>query len=110
MDFGRMQETSDGDKDFEYELFTIYLEDCADRLQKVRDAVQDGNADCLHREAHTIKGSSANVGTTRLHELALALESADISDADGATSALISQLDEEFERVKDAIEAYLNGG
>ncbi|MDP2323464.1 MAG: Hpt domain-containing protein, partial [Gammaproteobacteria bacterium] len=92
--------------EFEQELFAAYLEDCVERIERLHTALADGDAVTFNREAHTVKGASANVGTTRLHEMAQALESADFADT-GTISALISDVDAEFQCVKAAIEAYL---
>lgn len=106
MDFARIQDTSDGDIEFEQELFAAYLEDCSDRMARLHTALAEGNTELLHREAHTVKGASANVGTTHLHEIALKIERADIADTD-SISGYIREAEAEFERVKAAINEYL---
>lgn len=110
LDFSRIQDTSDGDAEFEQELFAAYIEDCSDRIARLRGAIADQDSASLRREAHTIKGASANVGTTQLHELAQALESADPGANGGATTDLVAEIEAEFDRVKTAIESYLGAG
>jgi HPt (histidine-containing phosphotransfer) domain-containing protein len=106
VDFTRIQETSDGDTDFERELLEVFVEDCEDRLQRLRAAITAGRQDEIVREAHTIKGAAANVGTTELQGLATQLEVlADASTPEG--HALLGQLTEAFGRVKAAIGEYL---
>lgn len=107
MDFSRIQDTSDGDTEFEQELFEAYVEDCADRIARLRAAREAGDLDAFHREAHTVKGASANVGTTRLHRIAHELELLEFSD-DGAIDEVLGRVDAEFEQVKGAIRAYLD--
>jgi HPt (histidine-containing phosphotransfer) domain-containing protein len=107
VDFTRIQETSDGDKEFEKELFLIFLEDCAERLEFLRTAVSDNDVDRVHLEAHTIKGADANVGTTHLHEIAFLLEEMDGAAIPDAGGAIIADLDAEFSRVKGAITDYV---
>ena len=106
VDFSRIRETSDGDTDFERELFGLFLEDCEERLQRLGAALAAGRLSEIHREAHTIKGAAANVGTTRLQEIAGRLEAL----SDGASpegQALAGEMVTEFARVKVAVEAYL---
>ena len=106
VDFTRIQETSDGDTEFERELLGVFIEDCEDRLQRLVAAIAAGRRDEIKREAHTIKGASANVGTTQLQEIATQLEAL----SDGSTpegQALTEQLADEFVRVKAAIGEYL---
>lgn len=107
VDFTRIQETSDGDIEFEQELFAIYLEDCKERIGSLRDAVTAQDTTLLHREAHTIKGSSVNVGTTRLHEIAHQIESASAGDT-ALLQQKLNELESEFGRVQTAIETYLS--
>lgn len=106
VDFTRIQETSDGDTEFERELLGVFIEDCEDRIQRLGAAIAAGRSDEIKREAHTIKGAAANVGTIQLQEIATRLEAL----SDGSTpegQALTNQLSEEFERVKAAIGDYL---
>lgn len=106
VDFSRIKETSDGDTEFERELFGVFIEDCEERLQRLEEALAGGRLSEIHREAHTIKGAAANVGTTRLQDIAMRLEAlADGASAEG--QALLRQLSEEFALVKVAILAYL---
>jgi len=107
VDFSRIKETSDGDTDFEKELFGVFLEDCEERLERLNEALTAGRLSEIQREAHTIKGAAANVGTTRLQEIAMHLEAlADAAAPEGKT--LASQLADEFARVKSAILDYLS--
>lgn len=106
VDFSRIKETSDGDTDFERELFGVFIEDCEERLQRLEEALAAGRLSEIRREAHTIKGAAANVGTTRLQDIAMHLEAlADGASAEG--QALARQLTDEFALVKVAILAYL---
>jgi HPt (histidine-containing phosphotransfer) domain-containing protein len=108
MDFSRIKETSDGDTEFERELFGVFIEDCEERLQRLDSALLARHPGEIQREAHTIKGAAANVGTTRLQDIAMHLEAL----SDGTTAegqALVAQLVEEFARVKASILTYLEG-
>ena len=107
VDFSRIKETSDGDTDFEKELFGVFLEDCEERIERLNAALAAGRLSEIQREAHTIKGAAANVGTTHLQEIAMHLEAlADASSPDGKT--LANQLEEEFGRVRTAVLDYLS--
>lgn len=106
MDFSRIRETSDGDTDFERELFGVFIEDCEDRLTRLRTAISEHRLTDAQREAHTIKGAAANVGTTRLQEIARSIEGLNGASM-GSGEELLEQLEAEFLRVKIAIEGYL---
>ena len=106
VDFSRIKETADGDTEFERELFGVFIEDCEERLQRLDEALTAGRLDEIHREAHTIKGAAANVGTTRLQDIAMHLEAlSDGASAEG--QSLVRQLASEFVLVKGAILSYL---
>ena len=107
VDFERIRETSDGDKEFEQDLFGIYLQDCADRIDKLEAAITGGDFATVQLEAHTIKGSSANIGTTHLQGIAAALEHAEDSDVTKNGPALLKELKTEYARVRGAIDSYL---
>jgi len=70
----------------------------------LRDAVAQADAPKIHHLAHTLKGSSSNLGATRLAALSAALEkqgrTATLTDAPG----VLTQLEQEFDRVRRALE------
>tara|TARA_R110001592_G_scaffold139680_1_gene359727 strand:- start:28 stop:396 length:369 start_codon:yes stop_codon:yes gene_type:complete len=108
MDFSRIQDTSDGDVEFEQELFTVFLEDCEARIGLLRAAISSESLAPVHMEAHTIKGAGANVGTSKLHDIAADIERLDAGALAEKGSALFGELETEFVRVKTAITDYLN--
>lgn len=109
VDFRRIQETSDGDTDFEKELFNVFLEDCGERLTLLETALEKGDVNAVHLEAHTIKGAGSNVGTTLLHEIAARIEKSDDSVLAESGATMMAELREEFGRTKNSISAYLDG-
>ena len=58
MDFSRIKETSDGDTEFERELFGVFIEDCEERLQRLDSALLARHPGEIQREAHTIPGAA----------------------------------------------------
>jgi HPt (histidine-containing phosphotransfer) domain-containing protein len=107
VDFERIKDTSGGDKEFEQDLFGIFLQDCAERMDKLQSAIAGGDIATVRLEAHTIKGSGANVGTTHLQEIAAALEHAEDVDVTRNGPALLEELKTEFAKVRGAIDSYL---
>lgn len=106
----RLHETCQGDRAFEAELLTVFLEDCASRIESLSQSVAAGDEAGIYREAHTIKGASLNVGTTRLHQFAAELEGLrGAFDGDRAL-ALLSGLRAEFTRVEAFTAEYLSRG
>jgi HPt (histidine-containing phosphotransfer) domain-containing protein len=62
-----------GDPETEVALATMFLDQSADRLPAMREAIASEDAERLHRLAHGLKGSAATIGATRMSEIARAL-------------------------------------
>lgn len=93
--------------DFIAELAALYLSEASARITDLRDAVEAGDAPGAFAAAHTMAGSSANLGATDLAALCAALARACQSgDLYGATDAL-ERIDREFERVVPAVRALI---
>ena len=113
VDLDHVRETTDGDVKFMRELFDIYLADTRDRLAELEElarAHEQGRQyqlDAIGRVAHTIKGSSANVGARQLRRLASGLEGAITDNRPEETAHHYQKLCDEFVRVRDFIQDYL---
>ena len=67
----------DGDRDLLLELIDVFFEDAPQRVEAVRRALADRDAEAVYRAAHALKGSAGNFGApnvvgraNRLEELA----------------------------------------
>jgi len=89
-------------EDFLREIVTIFLEDTPLRLNELDEALKAADAPKFARAAHSIKGSSSNVGAVRLRAEAEAMERKAHLGLDGAAEAVV-RLREEFERTKQAL-------
>ncbi|CAM2068356.1 Hpt domain-containing protein [Sulfidibacter corallicola] len=76
VDLSRIQETSDGDTEFEQELIEMYLDDAAVHARKIAGSVASSDADSIKATAHTLKGASANIGAQSIQEIAFEIEKA----------------------------------
>ncbi|WP_043585942.1 Hpt domain-containing protein [Geminisphaera colitermitum] len=66
-----------GDNDggaFLREILGIYFADMPARLRELRERLAEGDQSGFTRAAHTIKGSSANVGAARVRAMAEEIE------------------------------------
>ena len=59
------------------DIFETFLDDTPLRFAQVRAGMECGEAGTVRREAHSIKGSSAQIGAATLSAIAAALESGD---------------------------------
>jgi len=81
------------------DVIPVYLEDNKQRMQKLAEAVAAGRADQVKLYAHAIKGAAANMGATRLTELAYQLECAGRDGDRDKIETLFPQVQAEFNRV-----------
>jgi HPt (histidine-containing phosphotransfer) domain-containing protein len=96
-----LRELNPGDNgEFLREIVSIYVEDTPKRLAELKSCLASGDVATFTRAAHTIKGSSANVGAQVLKAIAERLEAISRRDGLGGVSGLIADCDAEFERVK----------
>ena len=79
------------------------LVDAAGRVAALRGAVGAGDVECVRREAHALKGTSATIGAMRLAELCGELERRGREGAvDGAT-ALSDRLEGALDAARDEL-------
>ncbi len=94
----------EGDDSFLREVIEIFVTDTPVRMTELRNSLATGDQATFTRAAHSIKGSSSNVGAQRLCEMAKELEN-DSRDAIAGLEARIEQLNEAFLEAKAALEA-----
>ncbi|GAB4296420.1 MAG: hypothetical protein Fur0025_33960 [Oscillatoriaceae cyanobacterium] len=70
----RLADICDGDAEFEREVVQMFLEDAIAHFEAALLAVKAGDLPHLSREAHYLKGSSANMGAHSLEAIAIDLE------------------------------------
>jgi HPt (histidine-containing phosphotransfer) domain-containing protein len=94
-----------GDADLLSELSTMFLADASSRLAALREAVKGGDAKSVEQIAHALKGSSGNMGAKRMAKICAELEYAGASGDLSYAPELLGRLEEEFSRVRPALEA-----
>lgn len=98
----------DGSDGFLREIIGIYLEDVPLRFSEIRAAMASGDRALLTRSAHTVKGSSANVGAAEVRAIAEQLEHrSKTADLDTLGDAA-DELEAAFARAKTALSTYLS--
>ena len=98
-----------GEPDVLEELIELFLEDAPPQIAALWEAVDAGNAQVVERIAHTLKGSSGNMGATRMAAICSDLEDVGASSALYKAPELLKQLEEEFGRVREALAAEVLG-
>jgi CheY-like chemotaxis protein/HPt (histidine-containing phosphotransfer) domain-containing protein len=93
-----------GDVELAQDILVGFIEDAPKQMAALRAALEAGDTEALRRNAHTLKGSSANVSATALQDAAFSMESAGVrGDGEAATSAM-AELEKAFECLRQAVE------
>ncbi len=66
--------SEDDGGEFLREILSIYLQDTPQRIAELHAAITSGDVPVFSRAAHTIKGSSSNVGAEQVRAVAEQLE------------------------------------
>ena len=99
----------DGDVEACREILDCFLLDVPDRLAALKEAIERGDADRVQREAHTVKGSAANIGAPTLSRVAMAAETAAKEGKLGDLPELVAALESAFDALRREIGSDLDG-
>jgi len=90
-----------GDQDeFLREITGIFLEDTPKRIAELEQSLAAGDTAKFSRAAHSIKGSSANLGAAALRAVAEQLERQSHTEGLGGVASLLAGLRAEFSRAE----------
>jgi HPt (histidine-containing phosphotransfer) domain-containing protein len=92
-----------GDKEIFREIVAIFLEDAPLQVQKLKQALQEGDPAWVERRAHSLKGAAMNMAGKALQTVASEMEVAGKEGNLQRAGALIEKLDQEFERLKKSL-------
>ncbi|MBC8434004.1 MAG: response regulator [Desulfobacterales bacterium] len=90
----------DGDKEFFIGVLEGFFENVRGQIETLRQAVSDGDADLVRREAHSIKGGAANLTADELSKIAFKLENIGQSEVLEEGFEFIGRLEKEFQRLE----------
>jgi HPt (histidine-containing phosphotransfer) domain-containing protein len=96
------------DEDFARTLVGLFLEDIPKQIEVLRGCLEAGDVASAERQAHSIKGASANVGGEALRSVASAMENAGKTGELGSIRARLPELEVQFARLKEAMSEFLN--
>ncbi len=102
-----LRELSPGDDTFLKEIVQIFLEDTPARINDVRVTYGVADTVAFIRAAHTIKGSSSNLGAERLRRTAERIEHAARKSGLAGLENAVAELEAEFAAVRRELSALL---
>jgi two-component system, sensor histidine kinase and response regulator len=103
LNYDRLHEIAGGDAAFAHELINLFLEDAARRITALAEAIAEADAVTIRKVAHTLKGSSSNIGAEPLRQAAFAVEQqGNVGDLENAATSL-AMIEKEFERLQESL-------
>jgi two-component system sensor histidine kinase/response regulator len=101
IEFAAALDRMEGDRELFDELVHMFKKECPRAIEEIRRAIAARDATTLERHAHSLKGSSANLGATAVSLAAGALE-------DCARSGNLKQADDLFKALEQELEHLLS--
>ena len=92
-----------GDEDLSGVIVEGFLEDVPRQIRLLEQYLENRTARDCERQAHTIKGASANVGGECLREVAFEMEKSARAGDLAAVGAGLIRLKEQFELLREAM-------
>jgi len=92
-----------GESDFLTDLIDLYLTDSTLYLDRIKTALEQDDAEALQRAAHTLKGSSSNMGAVMLSRLCADLEALARDRNLQSARLLQPRIEDEYARVWQAL-------
>ncbi len=100
MDYERAVDEFEGDEEFLIEVLGGFLDNVRDQVVTIRQAISDGEAETVRKEAHSIKGGAANLTAQGLSGIAFELEQIGQSERLEMGPKILQRLEEEFTRLE----------
>ena len=91
-------------KNFSRRLPTLFLENAADDLSKIREGIFNKDATAVEQAAHSLKGSVANFGAKRAFDAAYRLEKMGREGQLTAAETAELELEKELAALKSAMQ------
>ncbi len=101
IDWEHLHRISGNDQEFELNLLRICVEDIKPRLEIIKTAIASHNFEQIVREAHHLKGASANIGATTMYLAADKLEQLANYQNLKDTTSLISEIEEFINHIQE---------
>lgn len=100
VDLEHLRLFTDGDKEEEQALFTLYLDQAQQSVQILKSSISEQDNEKWRSEAHRFKGSSANFGATKLQELC---EAAEMNYEEGVADLKVRlvSIQKELDKIKE---------
>ena len=106
MDIKKLAENIELDLEDFNEIFELYMEITSSEFQELKAALRDGDAKRVQEKAHSIKGSSGNLGLDKLYELAKQIDDRARVNSLNGLEDLVGCFDERYKKLVEDFERY----
>ncbi|MBU1342967.1 MAG: PAS domain S-box protein, partial [Proteobacteria bacterium] len=100
LDLEKALDEFENDKEFFMEVLNGFIHNVESQIPKVEQAIEKQDFSTIQKEAHAIKGGSANLTAMAISKAAHALEASSKSNDTNLSSALLENLKKEFIHLK----------
>ncbi|MCW8196492.1 Hpt domain-containing protein [Proteobacteria bacterium 005FR1] len=90
-------------------LLETFIVDSRQKIDTLKIALDHADADLIRRNAHSLKGSSSNLGAVGLVEITQRMEEQARAENLAGLNSLLKQLDSEFQAVESIMRQKLEG-
>jgi len=97
------------DEDLASTVIEAFLDDVPKQIEALRGYLETGDATFAERQAHTIKGASANLGGEALRAVAFEMEKAAKAGNLEYVKSHLPELENQFTRLKEAMNEFAKG-
>ena len=104
------QLTPPGEPDVLQEILNLFLDEVPKKIGALRTAVASGDATTVQRTAHSLKGSSGNIGAHAMYDVCRQLDARARSEEPARLQPLVEALDAEYGKVAAEIRRMLGEG
>ena len=95
-----VKEILEGDEEFLLEVLEGFFENVTSQIGIIRQAISEGDAEVVRREAHSIKGGAANLTADALSKIAFELENIGRSGVLEKSIETLEKLEQAFSRLE----------
>lgn len=104
----KILESCSDERSFLLDVCERFLADAPGRIQDLKSALNQENMQVLIQSAHALKSLSSCIGAMRLFKICQFIEAAGREKIDIVTSAVLEQIETEYEYLQLAVQDYKN--
>jgi CheY-like chemotaxis protein len=102
-DPGSLLEGLDGEVDLAKEVVSVFLEDIPTQIEKLKQAIEERDAEAVNRCGHKLKGAAGAIGAIAVRDLAAEIETAGKEKALDKLDSLMERLDKDLAALTSAL-------